>query len=122
MSDAVGVLVADDEPGMRDTLVDIFSDFGYRVVAAPDGEAALEAIRGNPFDVVVMDIRMPGRDGVSVLREVGDPPPQVILMTAYASPEKLREAKEAKAYAVLKKPFKVTELLGLVAGAAGAAA
>jgi CheY-like chemotaxis protein len=122
MSDHVGVLVADDEPGMRETLVDIFSDSGYRVSAAPDGEAALEAIRGNPFDVVVMDIRMPGRDGVSVLREVGHPPPQVILMTAYASPEKLREAQEAKAYAVLKKPFKVTELLGLVAGAAGAAA
>jgi CheY-like chemotaxis protein len=116
------VLVADDEAGMRETLVDIFTDLGYRVFAAPDGEAALEAIRRDPFHVVVMDIRMPGRDGVSVLREVGDPPPQVILMTAYASPEKLREARDANAFAVLRKPFKVAELLGLVAGAAGMAA
>jgi CheY-like chemotaxis protein len=68
-----------------------------------------------------MDIRMPGRDGVSVLREVGRPPPQVILMTAYASPEKLREARDAHAFAVVKKPFDVGELLGLVAGAAEAA-
>ena len=121
MTGVIGVLVADDEPGMRETLVDILDDSGYRVSAAPDGEAALAAIRRKPFDVVVMDIRMPGRDGVSVLREVGDPPPRIILMTAYASPEKLREAHDANAFAVMKKPFEVTELLGLVAGAAEAA-
>ena len=122
MSDRVGILVADDEPGMRETLVDIFTDSGYRVCAAPDGDAALDAIRRKPFHVVVMDIKMPGRDGVAVLREVGNPPPRVILMTAYATPDTLAQAREANAFAILKKPFAVPELLGLVAGAAEAAA
>ncbi len=115
------VLVADDEAGMRETLADILAASGYGVVSAADGDAALDAIRTNRFDVVVMDIRMPGRDGVSVLREVGTPPPRVILMTAYAKEWHLREARE-KAFAVVHKPFPVPQLLDLVASAAGATA
>ncbi len=76
---------------MRDTLVAILS-FGYRVWSAPDGESAFSAVQEKDFDVVVMDIRMPGRDGVSVLQEIGMPPPRVILMTAYATEERLRAA------------------------------
>lgn len=113
------VLVADDEAGMRETLADILSESGYGVTAAADGDAALKAIRENDFDVIVMDIRMPGRDGVSVLREVGKPPPRVILMTAYAKERHLREARE-KAFAVVHKPFPVPQLLDLVASAVGA--
>jgi CheY-like chemotaxis protein len=115
----VRVLVADDEAGMRETLADILSASGYGVTAAADGDAALDAIRTNQFDVVVMDIRMPGRDGVSVLREVGTPPPRVILMTAYAKERHLREARE-KAFAVVHKPFPVPQLLDLVASAVSA--
>ena len=59
------VLVVDDEPGMRDTLVAILEHHGYRVSSACDAEAALSAVQATAFDVVVMDIRMPGRDGVS---------------------------------------------------------
>jgi CheY-like chemotaxis protein len=115
----VTVLVVDDEPGMRETLVEILSAHGYRVSSAPDGESALEAIRTGGFEVVVMDIRMPGRDGVSVLQELEGPPPQVILMTAYAKADRIREALESDAFAVMTKPFPVRDLLGLVASAAG---
>jgi CheY-like chemotaxis protein len=114
------VLVADDEAGMRETLADILAESGYGVTSAADGDAALDAIRNNRFDVVVMDIRMPGRDGVSVLREVGKPPPRVILMTAYAKEWHLREARE-NAFAVVHKPFPVPQLLDLVASAVRAA-
>jgi CheY-like chemotaxis protein len=117
-----GVLVADDELGMRETLIDILSQSGYAVAEAADGDAALAAIRRERYDVVLMDVRMPGRDGVSVLREVGDPPPAVILMTAYASQSQLRAAESANAFAVLPKPFPVPQLLGLVASATAAAA
>ncbi len=110
------VLVVDDELGMRETLVDLLCEAGYDAECAADGEAALTRLRAAPYDVVVMDIRMPGRDGVSVLEEIGTPPPAVILMTAYAVDEQLRRA-VGRAFAVVHKPFAVPFLLGLVARA-----
>jgi CheY-like chemotaxis protein len=121
MSHDRSVLVVDDELGMRETLAEILEQSGYRVREAADGDAALAAIRDERFDAVVMDIRMPGRDGIAVLLEVGGPPPPVILMTAYAHAEQVKQAQDAKAFAVVGKPFQVPALLGLVASAAGAA-
>jgi CheY-like chemotaxis protein len=115
---AAKVLVVDDEAGMRETLVDILEGAGYDVAAAPDGEAALASVHRTAFDVVLMDIRMPGPDGVSVLQRMGPPPPFVIMMTAYAVEDQLRRAMEAQAFAVVHKPFQVGYLLGLVEGAA----
>jgi CheY-like chemotaxis protein len=114
------VLVVDDEPGMRETLVEILELHGYRVSSAPDGDTAFAAVQDGSFDVVVMDVRMPGRDGVSVLEEMGDPPPHVILMTAYAQEGRLRAAIEATAFAVVSKPFETRRMIGLVAEASQA--
>ena len=114
------VLLVDDEPGMLETLGDILRAAGYAVTTANDGDQALECMRAGGFDVVVMDVRMPGRDGVSVLVESGAPPPPVILMTAYALEERLREARAAKVHAVVQKPFAAPYLLGLVAEALAA--
>jgi CheY-like chemotaxis protein len=112
------VLVVDDEAGMRDTLVAILEHHGYRVWSAPDGETAFSAVQEKDFDVLVMDIRMPGRDGVSVLEELGTPP-RVILMTAYATEDRLRAAADANVFAVLSKPFDMHRMLSLVAQASG---
>jgi len=114
------VLVVDDEPGMRDTLMAILELNGYRVSSAPDGETAVTCVREGAFDVVVMDIRMPGPDGVSILEAMGDPPPQVILMTAYAQEERLRAAIKANAFAIVHKPFDTRRMLSLVADASRA--
>jgi DNA-binding NtrC family response regulator len=114
------VLVVDDESGMRDTLVEILELHGYRVSSAPDGETAFAAVQDGSFDVVVMDVRMPGRDGVSVLEELGSAPPHVILMTAYAQEERLRAAVEANAFAIVHKPFETRRMIGLVAQASQA--
>jgi DNA-binding NtrC family response regulator len=119
-ANGAAVLVVDDEVGMRDTLVEILKLHGYRVSSAPDGETAASAAQETAFDVVVMDIRMPGRDGVSVLEELAGPPPRVILMTAYAMEERLRAAHDANAFAVLHKPFDAMRMLGLVADASHA--
>jgi two-component system, NtrC family, response regulator HydG len=116
----MAVLVVDDEPGMRDTLAAILELNGYRVALAADGEAAAIAVQSQAFDVVVMDVKMPGRDGVSVLQEIGNPPPQVILMTAYAVEERLRAAVDAKAFAILHKPFETRRMLSLVSDASQA--
>ena len=76
-------------------------------------------IFGSTEDHLPLVGAVPGRDGVSVLREVGKPPPRVILMTAYAKERHLKEARE-KAFAVVHKPFPVPQLLDLVASAARA--
>ena len=116
------VLVVDDEPGMRETLVDILEASGYDVSAAADGQDALEVIQTRDVDVVVMDVQMPNRDGVSVLQQMAPPPPAVIMVTAYAVEERLRAAVDANAFAILHKPFPVGRLLSLVASASSSAA
>ena len=115
------VLVVDDDPGMRDTLVEILHAAGVEAHAVADGEAAITVLARHPYDVVIMDVRLPGRDGVSILQEIGDPPPAVILMTAYALEERLRAAVDAHAFALIQKPFAVPHLLHLIEEAASAA-
>jgi len=105
---------------MLETLGDILGAAGYIVTAVSDGDSALSEIRTGRYDVVVMDVRMPGRDGVSVLVDSGAPPPPVILMTAYALEERLREARAKQVHAVVQKPFAVPYMLGLVASAVAA--
>jgi CheY-like chemotaxis protein len=114
------ILIVDDEPGMLETLGEILRSAGYGVTAVADGDSALEQIRAGGYAAVVMDIRMPGRDGVSVLIESGAPPPPVILMTAYALEERLKDARDAQVHAVVQKPFAAGYMLGLVAEAVAA--
>jgi len=114
------VLVVDDEPGMLETLTDILTAAGYAVTTAADGDEAVTEIRRGGYDLVLMDVRMPGRDGVAVMAATGAPPPPVILMTAYAIEERLHQARAARVHAVVQKPFAATYLLGLVASAVAA--
>lgn len=114
------VLVVDDEQGMRDTVREILETVGYEVTTAATGDDALVRLRQQDFDVVLMDIRMPGRDGISVLREIGGPPPPVVMMTAYAVEDQLRAAVDAQSFAVVHKPVPPAYLLDLVARAAAA--
>lgn len=108
------VLLADDEPGMRETLTDILSGAGYEVTAVSDGDQALAELQRGGYDLAVMDVRMPGRDGVAVVVDSGAPPPPIILMTAYAMEERLRLARSRGVHAVVHKPFAAPYLLGLV--------
>ena len=117
---AATVLVVDDEKGMRDTVAEILEDAGYEVTTAATGDAALVRLSRQDFDVVVMDVRMPGRDGISVLREMGGPPPPVLMMTAYAMEDEIKAALDAKSFAVVHKPVPAAHLLDLVARAAAA--
>lgn len=111
------VLVVDDGAGMRETLAEILEAAGYQVSTAGSGDDALSRLRQQSFDVIVMDIRMPGRDGVSVLREIDGPPPPVVMMTAYALEEQLRQVLEARSFAVVHKPVPPPYLIDLVARA-----
>src|SRR5688572_13508626 len=88
------ILVADDEALARQSLVELLQEEGYQVYAAADGTAALQMLDEVEVDLVLTDLRMPGVDGVAVLKRVRETCPQtmVMLMTAHASVETVVEA------------------------------
>src|SRR5690349_4352134 len=107
------ILVADDEAAVRESVADVLRDEGYQVTAAPDGTAALEAIEGHEFDLVLSDLRMPGADGLTVLRRVREVSPQtlVLLMTAHATVDTAIEALQRGAQDYLLKPLIFEDVL-----------
>ena len=110
------VLVVDDDGDTRETITDLLELEGYAVRIAVDGSAALDAGRQETFDAVLMDIRMPGMDGVEALRAFRAlaPSTPVIMVTAYSLAERLQAARDAGAVATLQKPFRVDDLLELL--------
>lgn len=112
----LNVLVVDDDEGMVETLTDILTARHYRVQTARSGEDAISLARGAPFDVVLMDIVMPGVNGVQALRSIkaAAPATNVIMMTAYTRHELVEQAKEASALDVLPKPLDMERLLALL--------
>jgi CheY-like chemotaxis protein len=115
----VRVLVVDDEPALLETTAALLSD-DYEVTTAPNGEEALDALRRLPFDVVCTDFRMPGMDGLELLREGLRVQPSFvgILVTAYAE-RSCDAAAKAERHFVLLKPYQVDQLVELIARAAG---
>ena len=71
MSDPATLLVADDDPGLRESLERALSREGYRVVLASDGRAALERVQTGGIDLIVTDLKMPGLTGLELLRQAG---------------------------------------------------
>ena len=112
----VKILVVDDQPGMCETLLDILEDVGYSVESAQDGSAAIEMNRQAVFDIILMDIIMPGINGVEALKAIKEmnPDTTVILMTAYTAPDLIMEAQKAGVYECLTKPFKPSRLLDVI--------
>ena len=108
------VLVVDDEQSIREILRESLESKGYAVEVAQDGDKALELLRENRYQLMILDIRMPSRDGLSLLREANsfaEPAMPVLVLTGMASEQELREAKSLGAAACLRKPFQVEELL-----------
>src|SRR5439155_5682426 len=87
MSNQPSILVVDDEMGILDVLRILLKGEGFDVTTAQGGKAGLEALKGNPPDIVLTDIKMPGVSGTEILAAVRDQDPEtpVILMTAQAS-------------------------------------
>src|ERR1700758_4962481 len=101
------ILVADDEAAVRESVADVLRDEGYQVTAVADGAAALEAVDSHDFDLVLSDLRMPGADGLAILRRVREVSPQtlVLLMTAHATVDTAIEALQRGAQDYLLKPL-----------------
>ncbi len=106
------ILVADDEPKLGNVVTQMLQLDGHEVLRVGGGQEALTALGSGRFDVAVTDLRMPGVDGLAVLRAARalPAPPEVILMTAYGSAESAVEAMKAGAADYLTKPFSMDEL------------
>jgi CheY-like chemotaxis protein len=106
------ILVVEDEDIMRESLVDWFSSEDHKVDAASDGEKALSDFDLDNYDVMIVDLRLPGRDGLSVLSEVRvkNPKTKVIIITAYPSVDTAVEAMRQGAVDYLPKPFELDRL------------
>lgn len=117
---AITVLVAEDDPDMLELLRRVLSEDGYTVLPARDGHEAQALLDAGRFDIVLTDVRMPGPDGLSLLRramaaKLHQP---VILMTAFGSIGDAVQAMHEGAYHYLAKPFDLEQLLEVVGGAA----
>ncbi|MBU2626460.1 MAG: GAF domain-containing protein, partial [candidate division Zixibacteria bacterium] len=109
---AAKILVVDDEVRMCDSLYALLTSIGHEVETAFDGDSACEKIATTYYDVVLSDIKLPGKDGIDVLRAAKDKDPHsvVILMTAYASLESAMRAVSEGAYDYLLKPVEFSHL------------
>lgn len=107
------ILVVDDEMIVRDSLRALLADEGFAAEMAESGEAALEKLKAGPYHLMLLDIKMPGMEGVEVLKEAMalSPELQVVMMTAYATIETAVETMKEGAVDYLVKPFDPEALL-----------
>lgn len=118
--DSFDVIVVDDEPDLLDTLVKRLIRRNLRAEGAESGEKALEMIRQKEFDVVILDVKMPGgMDGIETLREIKKirPRTEVILLTGHASVETSIEGTKLGAFDYILKPVTMEDLLPRVISA-----
>jgi DNA-binding response OmpR family regulator len=110
------ILVVDDDQELRENIREILDDAGFAVTMAASGEEALDCLERQPFDVILLDLIMPGMDGKEVLPLIKrkSPSVRVIMITAFATIENAVSAMRKGADDYLTKPFKVDELLTAV--------
>jgi two-component system, NtrC family, response regulator HydG len=115
------ILVVDDDVDTCRNLSDILSDLGYHVDTAHDGLSALELVRKNTYDIALLDLKMPGMDGLELYRQIKKLQAGTVAMvvTAYASSGTAEEALSAGAWQVLSKPVDFPKMLSLVDEALG---
>ncbi len=109
------ILIVDDDKSIRYSLKRMLEG-NFSILTAQNGEEALNRVRENPPDLIIMDIKMPGRNGIDVLKEIKliDPKSLVIIMTAYGTTETAIEAMKYGAFDYILKPFPIPQMKGLV--------
>lgn len=110
------ILIVDDEIDLLETLGDIFESKGYNVTMVEDGSKAIELLRKKYFDIILMDLKMPGISGVDSFKEIKSlhPSAAIIMMTAGSVSEEIKEAMGAGVDAVVDKPFNVKKLVATI--------
>ncbi|MDP9268807.1 MAG: sigma-54 dependent transcriptional regulator [Acidobacteriota bacterium] len=118
----LNILIVDDEAAIRQSLRGVLEDEGYKVATAESGEACLDAVAHRVFDVVLLDIWLPGMDGLTALEKVREmeDAPEVIMISGHGTIETAVRATKLGAYDFLEKPLQLEKTLILVKHAAEA--
>ena len=113
------ILIVDDEAGIRRSLKGVLEDEGYSALQAENGESCLETLRKQAFDVVLLDIWLPGIDGLETLEKIRqlDNPPEVIMISGHGTIETAVRATKLGAYDFLEKPLSIDKTLILIKNA-----
>ncbi len=113
------ILIVDDEPGILQSLQGVLEDEGYKAAVAASGEACLEALDGRAFDVVLLDIWLPGMDGLECLQKIkqSDEAPEVIMISGHGTIETAVRATKLGAFDFLEKPLSLQKTLIVVKNA-----
>jgi DNA-binding NtrC family response regulator len=113
------ILIVDDELSVRKSLEEWFREDGFQVTTAEDGEAALRQMPAGPYDIIVVDLKMPGMDGITLQKRVReiDRDAAIIILTAYASVETAVEALKLGAFDYITKPVDPDDLSHVVQNA-----
>lgn len=119
MAGKISILIVDDEESVRDSLYNWFIEDGYRVECAGDAKKALSILESDPFDIILADIKMPGMDGMEMLRRIKALRKDsiVIIMTAFATVDTAVQALKDGAYDYVTKPFDPDDLSHLIRNA-----
>jgi two-component system nitrogen regulation response regulator NtrX len=118
----LNVLIVDDESSIRESLQEVLKDEGHHAEGAESGEACLEVLRARRFDVVLLDIWLPGMDGLDVLPKIRalDDPPEVIIISGHGTIETAVRATKLGAFDFLEKPLSIDKTLILLNNASQA--
>src|SRR5580700_6910387 len=113
------ILIVDDETSIRRSLKGVLEDEGYATAQAESGEACLEALRQQAFEVVLLDIWLPGIDGLETLEKIRDleGAPEVIMISGHGTIESAVRATKLGAYDFLEKPLSIEKTLILIKNA-----
>src|SRR5690349_14880798 len=115
------VLVVDDEPGIRGSLCGVLEDEGYEVEAVSDGESCLQRLGERPFDAVLLDVWLPGIDGMETLCRIQEIPqsdrPMVVMISGHGTIEAAVRATKRGAYDFVDKPLTIEKVVVLVRNA-----
>jgi len=118
------ILIVDDDRALRHVLTALLRSSGYTAVTAPDGEEALEQLAKKQFDLLLLDVGLPGISGLEVLARLRsrNAAPRVVVMTADDAPETLLRAVREQAFDYVAKPFPPNSIIGVVERALAAPA
>ena len=116
LENKANILIVDDDIEMAETLSDILTDLGHHVEIANDGFKAIQKVKAQTFDVILMDIKMPGMNGVETYKEIKhiQPKAAVMMMTAYSVEDLVAEALKEGVYGVCYKPVEIAKIIELV--------